>query len=200
MIVLVEGPRHSGKTHLLNKFFEQNKDPRIEYYKWYLVDWIKTLGLEGREQRPDVHYLSLGNILTIFDMMKDRNDKILVFDRALMTAYVWASLRGRLTMPQCYDQLERILKSDSYRNTRTIFVNPNLSMVAPESREKDLWDNMHSAREEYVMFDDFMLEHRHLIHDRSKNNLFCNFYNEFNKESEQMFTGLLDGFTELINT
>jgi len=199
MIVLVEGPRGAGKTHLLNKFFEQNTNPKIEYYKWYLVDWIKTLGLESREQRKEVHYLSVGNILTILDQMKNRNDKVIVFDRALLTAYVWAYLRGRLTKPQCEDEIVRILKSDSYKNIITVFINPNTTIYEKDERNKDLWDNLHSKKEEYDLFEDYTIDYRLLLEDRARNNHFYNFFNEFDTKSEEIFVGLFNGFSDFIN-
>lgn len=201
MIIILEGPRNSGKSFLLNEFFKQNTDPNIEYYKWFLGDWIKTLGLQNREQRGDVHYLSVGNILTIFDLMKDRNDKIIVFDRALITAYVWANLRGRISKPQCDDELERILKSDSYQNIRTIYINPNPSLIeTKDTREKDFWDNLHTAKEEYTAYDDILLEQRHHLNDKKKKNYFYEFYNEYNTQSIESFVGLIDGLRGLINT
>lgn len=200
MIVCVEGPRSSGKTYLLNKFFEQNDDPRVVYYKWYLVDWIEKLGLKNREMRGDVHYLSVGNILTVFDYMKDRNDKILVFDRALITAYVWANLRQRISVPQCHDELERIIKSDIYTNIHQVYVNQNLMVKPPERQPKDLWDNMHSIKEEYDLYEDLMIQNRHILQNRMKGNFVHEIHNEFNVESEQIFIGLMNSLKELINT
>lgn len=200
MIVFVEGPRHSGKTFLLNKFFEQNTDPRVEYYKWYLVDWIKQLKLIDREIHSDVHYLSLGNILTILDQMKDRNDKIVVFDRALVTAYVWAQLRGRLTPPQCEEEIKQVLAAESYRNCRTVFVDPNPMVVENNMRVKDMWDKVVDFKEEYDLMDRVMLENRKTLDDATKNNRFVRFHNEFDENSVQIFTGMLNGLTYLINT
>ena len=200
MIVFIEGPRHSGKTFLLNKFFEQNSNPNIEYYKWYLVDWIKTLKLEDRETYADVHYLSLGNILTILDQMKIRTDKILVFDRAIFTAYIWAILRQRLPVPRCMEELRLILKSDVYQNCVTIFVDPNPEFVRNSIREKDMWDDVADFDREYDLMDELMLETRTTINDPKKGNRFIRFHNEFNEVSVESFVGLLDSFADLINT
>lgn len=199
MIVFVEGPRHSGKTFLLNKFFEQNTNPKVEYYKWYMIDWMKQLKIEHKEKNQSIHYLSLGNILTILDMMKDNNSKILVFDRALITAYVWAGLRDRMLYPEIKQEIRLVLESPAYVNARTIFVDPNPIFVENNNREKDMWDQV-EFKAEYAIMDELMLENRKQLHDATKGNRFYRFHNEFNNESVESFVGLIDSFTDLINS
>ena len=99
MILFVEGARHSGKTFLINKFVEDCNDPRVEYYKFYFANHIKTLDLVGLDSTPSLHYFSLGNIMTIMEMnlRPEYQDKIWIFDRAIISAYTWAILRNRLT-------------------------------------------------------------------------------------------------------
>ena len=55
MIILIEGHRHSGKTFLMEKFFEENKDPKIHYYKFQFAKYIESLGLRDQEDGPGVH-------------------------------------------------------------------------------------------------------------------------------------------------
>jgi predicted AAA+ superfamily ATPase len=89
MILFVEGARHCGKTFLINKFIENCNDPRLEYYKFYFADHIKTLDLVELDSDPSLHYFSLGNIMTIMEMnlRPEYRDKIWIFDRAIISAY-----------------------------------------------------------------------------------------------------------------
>ena len=69
MIILIEGHRHSGKTFLMERFFEENKDPKIHYYKFQFAKYIESLGLRDQEDGPGVHYFSIANVLTILELM-----------------------------------------------------------------------------------------------------------------------------------
>ena len=67
MILFIEGPRHSGKTYLINNFLSVCNDPRIEYYKFYFANHIKMLDLVKLDDSAALHYFSLGNIMTIME-------------------------------------------------------------------------------------------------------------------------------------
>ena len=42
MIVLIEGPRGAGKSHLVDDFFSENTNPNILYYKFAFSATIET--------------------------------------------------------------------------------------------------------------------------------------------------------------
>ena len=88
MILFIEGPRHSGKTYLINNFLSVCNDPRIEYYKFYFANHIKMLDLVKLDDSAALHYFSLGNIMTIMEMnlRPEYRDKIWIFDRAILSA------------------------------------------------------------------------------------------------------------------
>ena len=195
MIITIEGARHSGKTYLLNKFFEQNSNPRFKYYKWFLVDWLKILNLESREQRADVHYLSIGNILTIFDQMHKDKETILVFDRSLITAYAWAILRQRLTESRAQEELKLVLSSEVYKNIITIVIDPNPLYVKSNERHKDLFDSLSLFKDEYDVIDKLTLYNRPALSDPKLGNRFIQFNNEFDQVSIDSFIGLIDSFS-----
>ena len=87
MILFIEGPRHSGKTYLINNFLSVCNDPRIEYYKFYFANHIKMLDLVKLDDSAALHYFSLGNIMTIMEMnlRPEYRDKIWIFDRAIFS-------------------------------------------------------------------------------------------------------------------
>ena len=49
MIVFIEGPRHVGKTHLMESFFRRNENPDIIYYKFAFAKYIEDLGMKDQE-------------------------------------------------------------------------------------------------------------------------------------------------------
>ena len=120
MILFIEGPRHSGKTYLIERFLEQNTDPRVEYYKFYFANHLKTLELQWQEDQPGLHYFSLGNIMTIMEMnlRPEYKDKIWIFDRAIISAYTWAILRNRLDIPRAKAEYLRLLDSELFTNCK----------------------------------------------------------------------------------
>lgn len=194
MIVFVEGPRGCGKTYLLNKFFERNDDPRIVYYKFYFADWVKKLGLKGLDNDKALHYLSLGNILTILEQMKDDNKKILVFDRAIISAYTWAALRKRLSESIIEVELETIVMSNYYTNCKTLWIDSYKGQNKTDDRNKDMWDNIHSATEEAYVMSELIKNMKHHVHDIPRNNELVTMYNDFTDNSLDVFTGVLNQY------
>ena len=114
MILFIEGPRHSGKTYLINNFLSVCNDPRIEYYKFYFANHIKMLDLVKLDDSAALHYFSLGNIMTIMEMnlRPEYRDKIWIFDRAILSANAWAILRGRLSIESAKSEYSKLVSSD----------------------------------------------------------------------------------------
>lgn len=153
MILFVEGPRHSGKTFLIKQFIEQANDDRLEYYKFYFANHIKTLGLTEKDASPEMHYFSLGNIMTIMEMngREEYRDKIWVFDRAIISAYTWAILRGRLSkIDACTEYQKLLCQSSLYQNCKTLVVSVE-GQTDDSQRSKDIWDGVHSTEDELAL-------------------------------------------------
>ena len=97
MILVIEGHRHSGKTFLIEKFFEQNTNPKVHYYKFQFAKYIDQLEMRDQDAGPGVHYFSIANVLTILELNQTiLKDQILVFDRCIFSAYVWSIYRERM--------------------------------------------------------------------------------------------------------
>jgi len=189
MVIFCEGPRNSGKTYLIEKFFEQNEDPNIIYYKFYFAKYIKQLGLQRFDNDPALHYFSLGNIMTILELNQTEfKDKILVFDRSIFSAYVWAQLRNRLTKDEAFAEFKKIVNDRNlYSNTRVLFIHKVLSDDVECRTDKDFFDKFEDYEKEFKAFGEifsaFMLE----VNDRSKGNSLNYFANEFTDESVDEF-------------
>jgi nicotinamide riboside kinase len=182
MILFVEGPRHSGKTYLIEQFIAQCNDPRIEYYKFYFANHLKTLHLEWQEDQPGLHYFSLGNIMTILEMNQRGayRDKIWIFDRAIISAYAWAILRGRLSHIKAYSEIRRVFGLDLYQNCKTIFVSADGNTL-DSTRQKDHWDGAVKTGDETHLMLDLIQSNIYDIADINKGNGFYSIKNEFDQ-------------------
>lgn len=188
MILFIEGPRHSGKTFLINKFLETCSDPRIEYYKFYFANHIKTLGLVGLDSDPSLHYFSLGNIMTIMEMNQrpEYKDKIWIFDRAIVSAYTWAVLRKRLPLDKAEQEFLTLLNTDLYTNSKTCVV-AVAGQTADSDRSKDTWDGAHSTQEEQSLMAHFLEIGKPQLLNQQKNNQTSIVLNSFNETSVENF-------------
>lgn len=188
MILFIEGPRGCGKTFLINKFLEECRDPRLEYYKFYFANHIKRLGLAERDSDPSLHYFSLGNIMTILEMNQrpEYKDKIWLFDRALISAYTWAVLRKRLELEAAGTEYMQVLESDLFKNCKTVYVTVD-RQTADTTRVKDIWDGAHSTVEETDHLSHFFNLGFDLIGSSSRSNNGAIIRNRFDQASVDLF-------------
>jgi len=188
MILFVEGPRHSGKTHLIKQFISQCSDPRVEYYKFYFANHLKALQLEWQEDQPGLHYFSLGNILTILEMNQREayHDRIWIFDRAIISAYAWAILRGRLTHDRAHSEAHKLLSSALYRNCKTIFVAAD-GQTDDNTRKKDHWDATVKTEDESYLMLDLIQNNLYDISDLNRGNGFYSIKNTFDQVAVTFF-------------
>jgi nicotinamide riboside kinase len=191
MILFIEGPRHSGKTYLINKFLESCSDPRVEYYKFYFANHVKTLGITDKDSSEAFHYFSLGNIMTILEMnqREEYADKIWIFDRAIISAYTWAMLRDRLSPEEAKTEFIKLMSSVLFRNCKTLLVTAT-SQTADSDRVKDLWDGAHSTKEELGLMTELIELCNMQLTDTFKNNQFATVENQFEQSSVDEFNQL----------
>jgi thymidylate kinase len=196
-LILIEGHRHSGKTYLIDKFIEQNKDPRVHYYKFQFAKYIDELGMRDQDTGAGVHYFSIANVLTILELNQSlMSDKILIFDRCIFSAYVWSIYRERMDTYRLLDEFKRILNSPLYQNVKVVYVNRN-EEINVDKREKDYFSNFENADKEKELFERIFSEFMPQIIDLDKNNEFNRITNHFDEESSVQFNQMLAG---LINS
>jgi hypothetical protein len=188
MILFVEGARHSGKTFLIDQFLETHKDPRIEYYKFYFANHVKSLDLVDLDATPALHYFSLGNIMTIMEMnlRPEYQDKIWIFDRAIISAYTWAILRKRLGRSKAELEFLKLVSSDLYKNSKTLVVSV-AGQTGDSSRVKDTWDGKHSTVEEQQLMANLIESGLRELADTDKNNGISFVFNHFDQASVVSF-------------
>jgi thymidylate kinase len=196
MIIMIEGHRHSGKTYLIDRFFEQNQNPRVHYYKFQFAKYIDNLGMRDQETGPGVHYFSIANVLTILELNKTLlKDEILVFDRCIFSAYVWSIYRERMKHFRLLEEFRRILISDLYQDVKIFYVNREEGIDVTK-REKDYFGNFEDADREKELFERIFSEFNPQITNESKGNAFSRMTNHFDEASSTQFNLMLN---DLIN-
>lgn len=191
MIIYVEGPRHSGKTYLINEFIKTCKNPNVEYYKFYFGNHIRALGLDQTESSEILHYFSLGNIMTIMEMnlQMQYSNKIWIFDRAIISAYVWAELRSRLNSETATSEYLKLIQSDLFKNSKTILIKVN-NQTDDSQRKKDYWDGLHSTIEELQLMDLYITIGDSSLNDTSIGNETFTMINNFDEQSIHQFNSI----------
>lgn len=191
MIVFIEGPRHSGKTHLLEEFFKQNLDPNVVYYKFKFAKYIDAFGMMDQESGPGVHYFSISNILTILELNQTLfKDKVIIFDRAIFSAYVWSIYRDRMDRERLMEEFSKILSSELYQNCALLYVTRGVE-ISPNKREKDYFGNFENYSAEKNLFDLVINTNLNQVVSLEKKNLYSRFENSFDEAS-------VTGFREMI--
>ena len=195
-IIMIEGARHSGKTFLIDKFFEQNTDPKVHYYKFQFAKHIDDLGMRDQEAGPGVHYFSIANVLTILELNETLlKDHILVFDRCIFSAYVWSIYRERMGAFRLLEEFRKILNSQLYQSVKLLYVERDEDIEITK-REKDYFGNFENADHEKELFERIFSEFNLQMNDVTRKNEFSRLTNYFNDDSSIQFNQMLN---DLIN-
>jgi hypothetical protein len=107
-------------------------------------------------------------------------DKIWIFDRAIISAYAWAILRGRLSHIKAYSEIRRVFGLDLYQNCKTIFVSADGNTL-DSTRQKDHWDGAVKTGDETHLMLDLIQSNIYDIADINKGNGFYSIKNEFDQ-------------------
>jgi hypothetical protein len=195
-LLIIEGHRHSGKTHLIEKFLEQNTDSRVKYYKFQFAKYIDDLEIRDQEDGPGVHYFSIANVMTILELNKTLlKDHFLVFDRCLFSAYVWSIYRNRMDQLRLLKELKTILTSDLYVDSKVLYVERGEG-ISTKKRDKDYFGNFEDASAEKELFERVFSEFMPEISNSDKGNTFTRLINNFDEGSISHFNHTL---SNLIN-
>lgn len=197
MIIFIEGPRHTGKTHLMEEFFKQNQNPNVLYYKFAFAKYIEELGMRDQETGPGVHYFSIANVLTILELNKEiLKDKVIVFDRSIFSAYVWSIYRERMDKQRLLNEFEKVLNSDLYQNCALVYLTRK-EMETPEKRDKDYFGNFENYDAEKKVFEEVLEMASQYTSDSSKRNFNIMYLNNFDTKSVALFCQMLNDIANL---
>ena len=191
-IILIEGPRGSGKSHLVDNFMLQNEDPNVLYYKFAFSDWIQKLKIKDLERGPGVHYFSISNIITILDVaQKLLVGKTIVLDRSIFSAYVWSIYRDRLDTDRLIREFSRFLGDLSYCNCKVVYVHKEDPEVSIDRDKEDIFDEFEDYEKEKLLYDNIFHLFNMEISDSNRGNEYIEFKNTFDSNSEVEFNKLL---------
>jgi len=201
MLILVEGSRHVGKTHLMDAFFAQNTDPRVQYYKFQFSKYLSDLGLEDQETGPGIHYFSIANVLTIFELNNTIfKDKILVFDRSIFSAYVWSMYRRRMHEGRLMDEFEAVLSnSELFHDVSVLHITRSADLNdSDRDKSHDYFDNFENPEIESRYFSKVYYQMTRHMADTTRNNSLEYFNNNFDEESIARFNKTMNNIVNSI--
>lgn len=177
-VLIVEGPRNTGKTHLLNslgKFAPVYKFIFKDLYEFTEKSLDKTLGM------------SFGKDVQFLDLHKEDWLEPMIVDRRFLTSAVYGILFGRMKENEAMDYLLWVQNRFFQTNNppEMIFIqgrNPN------NRGFKDQWSNLLTYEDQLNMYERFLFEPKL----KQMNKYTRMFTNGFNKESEESFLALVE--------
>lgn len=175
MLVIFEGARNSGKTHLAQKASEFNK---VSLYKFEFVKWFNELNLS--DDSRESHLFALGKELQLLQANRDGILNPIILDRGFLTVLVWGVLSKRISFEEALDELNKIIHSGLLENCRVYYIhgeNPNKS-----ERNKDNWDFRDNTSDEKFLYEKLIL-HILDVYPSFENFSIHSFENKFDETS-----------------
>jgi len=145
-LIIVEGPRKSGKSYLISK---QSDFPVFKF------DFNSNFSLwEFGKQSEEIHWFGLGKEVMLHELNSSGFLEEMIVDRGILTNSVWGVFQGRITKAQAEKDLINFNKRGLFKNTRIILIKGQWK----ENRVKDIWDQDDArSGEERSLFYEFSL-------------------------------------------
>jgi hypothetical protein len=186
-LILIEGARKAGKTHLLQQL--QKNSPQYQVFKFDFTSCYTGLDLLPHE-RP-THMFGLSKEIMLHQLNRDGvlGKSPLVIDRGILTCAVWGVLEKRVSVEEVEAELLWMIDQELFKNTQII----DILGTSTERREKDVWDHMdEKIEEEKELFSRF-------FSFLSLNGVsIVPFNNSFDEESEEKFRNVIDKFYNML--
>lgn len=145
-LIIVEGPRKSGKSYLISKQTE------LPVFKFDFNSNFSTW--DFGKQSEEVHWFGLGKEVMLHELNNSGLLPKILVDRGILTNSVWGVFQGRVTIKQAEEDLINFNKRGLFKGVSIILVNGQWK----EKRTKDIWDEDDSrAEEERMLFNRFYL-------------------------------------------
>lgn len=176
-LLIVEGPRKSGKSYLISK---QNALPVFKFdFNSNFTHW------DFDKNGTDIHWFGLGKEIMLHELdISGKLPKMLI-DRGILTNSVWGVFQKRVSIEHAKADLLKFHERGLFEHTEILLVDG----VYKEIREKDIWDKDDNRRdEEYSLFQSFSLFLSNLGVTVNT------FHNNFNEESINQFNKIINKF------
>jgi hypothetical protein len=178
-LIILEGPRNSGKTHLFNK---------IDYPK-FKFDFTGVYGGLGLSPHSDrTHSLGLGKEIMLHQLyQRGIIGDTLIIDRGILTNQVWGIYQNRVFYDDVYSEIDYLVETGLFENVHIIVIKSDL--IRESRKNKDHWDHL-DCREERDMEDSIFNDLSQYMQKRGISVHY--FVNIFDVQSEESFKKLIE--------
>ncbi len=143
-LIIVEGPRKSGKSHLISQ------QETLPVFKFDFNNNFSTWNFEKNSE--NVHWFGLGKEVMLHELDATGMLPKMIVDRGILTNSVWGVFQRRITVEQAKQDLTNFNKRNFFWDTQIILIEGK----SPQKRVKDIWDEDDKRREEeYALFSSF---------------------------------------------
>ena len=178
-LILLEGPRNSGKTHLSDKITQ----PKFKF------DFTGVYGgLNLPTNGKTTHSLGLGKEIMLHQLYsKGFLGNNLIVDRGVLTNEVWGIYQERVSYTHVFSEIDFMISSGLFDDVDIILIKSDVPMKF--RKNKDHWDHLENNEErlkELSIFEkvsDYMSDAGIRVHQ---------FSNHFDSQSEENFLKLID--------
>ena len=173
-LILLEGPRNSGKTHL-SGIISQPK------FKFDFTGVYGELRLSATPSRT--HDLGLGKEIMLHQLYRDGFlGKNLIVDRGILTNQVWGIYQNRVSYDDILPEIDFMCESGLMENVEIVLIKSD----SPSSfrQNKDHWDHLENIEERKLELSIFNTVSDYF---KSKGVKIHEFNNQMNENSEIEF-------------
>ena len=143
-LIIIEGPRKSGKSHLIAQ------QETLPVFKFDFNNNFSTWNFEKNSEK--VHWFGLGKEVMLHELDATGMLPKMIVDRGILTNSVWGVFQKRITVEEAKKDLINFNKRNFFSGTKIILIEG----LSEEKRTKDIWDEDDKRREEeYSLFSSF---------------------------------------------
>jgi hypothetical protein len=197
MLILVEGPKNVGKSHLIGQSkFKSYKFPFVEYFSSFIAKDEKDTGSKSKE----TYYFTTSYDVTLLSLNKAGMLPLLptLIDRSFLSNIVLGVLQGRITEEEGYKYIDYLAKNSYLENTRIVYVD-KVSKDQGKREEADNWEFLEYEKQAklFTQYLDYLHKSHEVEHVR--------IINRFDQASSDKFNSVVkdltiqSGITSLFN-
>jgi hypothetical protein len=147
MIILIEGPRNSGKSYLINSVSRKT-------FKFPFDYWFDGLNIPNDSK--EIHSFAISKEIMLHQLNREGHlgKEPITVDRGILSTWVWGILQNRVSREEVLSQIKLWIDKKLFDNTQIVVVVG--STITQDTRIKDAWDGTDSRAEKEIY--DFILE------------------------------------------
>ena len=127
-LLIIEGPRRSGKSHL------SQIQGILPVFKFDFNTNFSLWNFSKQEDR--IHWLGLGKEIMLHELDQSGYLPKLLVDRGILTNTVWGVFQKRITIQEARKDLENFVQRGFFKGAKIVLV----SGGSLNERSKDIWD------------------------------------------------------------